>query len=211
MQAKVEKTKHTGEDMAKKSGKRSNPRKIPISKSEINRDELVTEAVKGNYFRAWLIVLPSLMELEGITPERVIEIWQIVTAYATGPAFTKVQVSGETRRAAELMGFSMPYKVWLDDIRTQGELDAAKRKLRDNAVYSAMSIICLGLDSENVFDEDTIRKIFLNASITRGELQAGLTTYENLAEEVKAKGILVQSKGTESVHMELYGTAVAEE
>ncbi|MBR0311844.1 MAG: hypothetical protein IJQ98_05540, partial [Oscillospiraceae bacterium] len=72
--------------MAKK--KRTNPNRIPIALEKIDKDELVASVSHGNMFYAWLLTLPALIQQEGVSKDRVIELWTVVNDYMAAPSFT---------------------------------------------------------------------------------------------------------------------------
>ena len=51
--------------------KKVNPRRIPIAKSEINKEAILDEATRDDMYRAWLLVAHSLIELEIMPPSQI--------------------------------------------------------------------------------------------------------------------------------------------
>lgn len=185
-----------------KNKKRTNPRKIPLRTGSINAKELLIEASKGNMFEAWLLVLITLLDMEGMTPEKVTELWVAVNEYAADPAFTGERLETESRRAENLMGISAPYKGFALDassIRSVGELYNAKQKLRKKALHSAMCIIALGIDSTNMFGADEIRTIFLNANLYYGEVLCGAISRDDMILKIRERGVNIQETDDDMV------------
>lgn len=187
--------------MAKK--KRINPNRIPISQDRINEDELIAEVSTGNLFCAWLLILPALAEMPGMTQARIIEIWDAVNDFVSNPNSLQNDAASETQRAEKLMGIQMPHRhIDLTQIRTKGELAVAKKKLKEDALHSALSMICLGIDTLHEFDASEIRNLFLNADITLAEISNGCRTYDSILEQLQERGIAIRDDRGDMMIME---------
>ena len=170
--------------------KRTNPKRIPVSPASIDQDAILAEVSRDNLYYAWLLVLPSLLDLDGMTRAKIVEIWDSVNQYASDPKFTGDRVNTEISRAEKLMGYIEPHQnLSFERVRSQGDLDALKRKLKENAIHSALCIIYLGLEAIKALDENAMRRLFLNASITLAEVQQGLYTYSDLEGALRENGI----------------------
>ena len=179
--------------MVKSKKKRVNPNKVSLSKDEIDEEKMMIEASKGNMYYAWLLLLPTLAEEPGMTRKQIVEIWDAVNEYASQLRPANLNASEETKRAEHLMGLHMPHPyIDLDHIRTKGDLLAAKRKLKEDALHSALCIICLGLEGMHRFSHDEIGRLFFNADITLAEIQSGNRSYAQIAEELREKRIILQ-------------------
>ena len=173
--------------------KRTNPHKIPISFTKEEREKLVNEASVNSLYYAWLLVLPVLLENEGMGINQVADIWDSANNYAIDPSNRGEALISNMAHAETLMGYPAPYKgLVVSDIKTKGELESFKRKLHRKAVYSALSVICLGMDSLGAFSTDDLQRIFLNANISLAEIEAGCTTYEQMSSQIEKNGIILQ-------------------
>lgn len=187
--------------MPKRKQKRVNPNRVPISKEELDENRILAEASDGNMYYAWLLILPTLTEQESMTHKRVIEIWDTVNEYASQPRPADLRASEETRRAENLMGLRMPHShIDLDHIRTKGDLLAAKRKLKEDALHSALCIICLGLEKTKLFSQEELRRLFFNANLTMAEIESGITSYACIAQQLQAQHIILQDSN-EDMHI----------
>lgn len=184
--------------MSKRGRKRINPRKIPLAKASINQDEVIAEVSTGNLYRAWLLVLPSLIDMEGMTKERAVSLWETVNDYVSSDSFANSDLPSHRDRAEKLMGCPIPHQnVSFCRVTSKGELDALKRKLKENALYAALCFIWLGLEKTQQFDEESLRILFLNAKLTLAELQEGYTSYEQLADEMEKRGYVLRESSEE--------------
>lgn len=178
--------------MSKGRQKRVNPNKVPVSKDKINEAELIAEASTGNMYFAWLQILPNLVEMPGMTRKKIVELWHAGNDYAMEPRPANMKAGEERILAERLMGLRMPHPgIDLDRIRTRGDLLAVKRKLKEDARYSALCIICLGLKKTGLLSDDEIRHLFFNADITLAEIQSGSRSYEELAKDLQEKHIIL--------------------
>ena len=186
--------------MSKGKKKRVNPRRVPIAKGSVDTHKIVEELSVGNLYYAWLLVLPELFSMDGMDKQRIFALWETVNEYAASPRFERESVNFQVRRAEKLIGYPMPHKeIRFPDAKTKGELDACKRKMRENALYSALCIICLGLESTGQFTDDQIRKVFFNAGITLAEVRSGLQSFDALLKDAEEHGVIVEDNGYEEV------------
>lgn len=173
--------------MAKK--KRTNPSRIPVSIDKIDRHELIASVSHGNMYYAWLLIIPVLIQQEKVPTKRVIELWDVVNDF--------VAVKGE-RLNQELCGLEReisshaPYpSIPFDSIRTLADLEAVRRKLKKNAIYSAICMILAGLHTTGELDYKTLRRIYLNAELTLAEIEHGSTSYDGLRAWAIKENILI--------------------
>ena len=59
--------------------KKTNPRRIPLAKKEINKDEILHEATQGKMDNAWILVASELYD-QG--HKNIFELNEVVGAYA---------------------------------------------------------------------------------------------------------------------------------
>ena len=176
--------------------KRINPNKIPITPSTVDMHALMIEASKDNMLNAWLLVIPELMRVLDLSDTEVFQVWDEVNNYidampAEGEALAACAQNGE-----QLIGLPTPYRHALKTtVRTKGDLEVLKRHLKEKAVHAALSLIALGLNNTGRCDEGLIRRIFLNVSLTRAEIEAGRTSYESLLKDIQARGIMIDEDG----------------
>ena len=189
--------------MSKGKQKRVNPNRIPVSKEELNENQILTEASTGNMYFAWLLILPTLSEQENMSRKRILEIWDAVNEYASQPRPQDLEASEETRRAEKLMGLSMPHPhIDMDHIRTKGDLLAVKRKLKEDALHSALCIICLGLEETKQLSHEELRRLFFNVNLTMAEIESGITSYDRIAKQLQEKHIILQDSNEDMLIVE---------
>ena len=189
--------------MPKGKQKRVNPNRIPVSKEELNENQILTEASTGNMYFAWLLILPTLSEQENMSRKRILEIWDAVNEYASQPRPQDLEASEETRRAEKLMGLSMPHPhIDMDHIRTKGDLLAVKRKLKEDALHSALCIICLGLEETKQLSHEELRRLFFNVNLTMAEIESGITSYDRIAKQLQEKHIILQDSNEDMLIVE---------
>ncbi|MBO4913890.1 MAG: hypothetical protein J5449_01675 [Oscillospiraceae bacterium] len=180
-----------------KKQKRVNPHRVPVSRELIDEDRLIEEASVGNLYYAWLLLLPSLFDFEGMTNARIAEIWDAINEYVS---ISRLESSADMKRAETLTGMKQPHhSISLEQVRTMGGLQTAMRKLRENAIFSALCLICLGLDSMKLLGSDEIRKLFLNADITIAEIQKGCNSYSAISDSLKTRGITISDSSDDTL------------
>lgn len=182
-----------------KAKKRTNPMKIPLAEP-VDVEKLILETSKGNMYKAWLLVLPPVLNIENITLEKAKTLWSSVNDYIDRPEFSGERLTDESKKAEYIMGFPSPYKeVFSMPIRTQGDLKVARRKYEAKALFSAMSLIALGMNASKMFTAEELHDIFLNVRITIGELDAGVISYDDLACDIRRRGLNIQELNDDMV------------
>ena len=162
----------------------------------------IIESAENNYC-AWLLILPTLSEQENMSRKRILEIWDAVNEYASQPRPQDLKASEETRRAEKLMGLSMPHPhIDMDHIRTKGDLLAVKRKLKEDALHSALCIICLGLEETKQLSHEELRRLFFNVNLTMAEIESGITSYDRIAKQLQEKHIILRDSNEDMLIVE---------
>lgn len=166
--------------MAKK--KKVNPRRIPLAKKEIDRDEILREASQDDIHHAWLLVSVSLLE-QGYELDNLAN---AVDRYITNTSERNQEK--DLRRAEALMGIPAPQvNLNISLVRSATDLCAYKKKVYNVCVYTALSLIFLGLESTGKFTLEELRRIFLNADLTRAEIESGKGSYDELEKDLAAR------------------------
>lgn len=174
------------------SGKRrrTNKNRIPISAASINEERIIGEASIGNMFYAWLLVIPTLMEQESVSRERIQKLWDIGNGYIENPQTIGSNVSAVTKEIESIIGLPEPYPmIDFTKVRTEGDLAVLKRKLKKNALHAALCIIALAMKSTKLYSSEDLRRIFFNVDLTMAEIGSNATSYEHLLEKVRSYGI----------------------
>ena len=165
--------------------KKVNPRRVPLAKSAIDKNAIIEEAMKDDMSHAWLLVASSLVEQEHISADELSELSDAVNAYISNKTFKSGSDNSELTRAEKLMGKNNPYKN-LDPSRIHSpvELEAFKKKVAKVAIHTALSVICLGLDSTGRFSEEDFHRIFLGADLTLAEIERGVNSFEEIEQSL---------------------------
>lgn len=188
--------------MPAKKHKRVNPNKVPISRDEVDVDKLIYSAGTGNLYLAWLLLMPTLCGYDGMVGERLIKTLNMANAYITKPFSASKNIAKETKRVEELIGRGMPHPhIDMDRIKTKGDMAAVNRKLRENALHSALCLLCMGLEATEQFSEEQLKYLFLNADLTLAEIESGCRTYDSILEELREKGVTFVNTG-KHIHVE---------
>lgn len=176
--------------MSKK--KRTNPNRIPVAYEKIDKSELLASVSHNNMYYAWLLAIPAILEQDGMTREKVIGLWDKVNDYVSSPSFTGSRLKRELSELEKGIGSHAPYpNVPVEDIRTKADLESVRRKLRKNALYTAICMILIGLRKTDELDYEVLRRIYLNADLTLAEIEHGYTSYEDLRSWAMERDIIV--------------------
>ena len=185
----------------KKKSKKLNPRRIPLAKSQIKNSDILEEATKDDMFRAWLLVLNALFDQEMISKEEIPELVGCVNRYMQRTSYSQNEKDNNLRRAITLMGIPCPYEhISPDGVKSTVELEAFKKKVRKVAIHTALSVVCLGIDSYGKYDHEQIRRIFFNVDLTLAELEHGTTSYPELYKLLETRGIVLERENDDFQH-----------
>ena len=191
--------------MAKQKGKKVNPRRIPLAKREIDKDAILEEATKDDLYHAWLLVFSALIEQEQIPRNEFSALTESVNQYIHKPPLVGAGKENNNRRAEKLMGMPCPYSnLNLRNIKSQVELDSFKQKVRKVAIYTALSVLCLGLYSTGKFTEEDLHRLFFHVDLTLAEIEHGTTTYTNLEKQIAASGVEVERESDDLHHARIH-------
>lgn len=180
--------------MAKKKIKRVNPRRIPLERGEFDRAAIIKDVSYANLYFGWLLVLHAMLEQEAKTPDEVKRLWNAADRACVEEGLK----AWEIHEAEQLMGLKEPHpnlNTYL--VRSPVELEAFRRKARENAVFIALCSICLGLDNGGLLDREQLRRIFANVSLTLAEIESGCTSYDKLAADITRHGLTVNETDAE--------------
>lgn len=171
--------------------RKTNPRRIPISKSDIDRNAIIDEATRDNVYYGWLLVVKAMCEQDGMTNDTIMDAWNMVNQMTSGANGKHLDTDAVSARAKEIMGFGLPYSISFSHIHSQVELDIVRRKIHVNAIYSAFFIICVAIEKLGKFTTDEIHRIFLCADLLQAEVEGGCNSYDNIAAELAERGIYI--------------------
>lgn len=164
--------------------KRTNPRRIPIAKREIDVDALLNEdSMQDVSWRAFLLVAPTLMD-EGESIEGVRRIWDETIAFLRTPeAGTKV-LGRAVLEMQKMLDIHPPYSnPNTRYVHSRADLDTLRRKLQRNSIHTALCILCVALERVRQMSPEQLRKLYVNAMLTEAEIGAGVSSYEAIERE----------------------------
>jgi len=179
-----------------------NPHRIPVSRADVNPDAIMREVSIGNMYYAWLLIIPELMKLPNYENQDIVFFSDAVDEYLTSSQTKDAQFEAELKKAVQVVGAPAPHlDIDFSSIRSLGALETAKAKLRENALYSAMCLICLGITATKRVEPGQIKQIFLNACITLDEIRSGLVSYSDLSSQLSSSGIVVLDSGEDEISL----------
>ena len=81
-----------------------NPRRIPLSKSTVDKNAILEEATKDDMYRAWLLVVSALLNLELVPVNEIDHLADNINRYISSNAFKAKTRDSEIARAEKIMG-----------------------------------------------------------------------------------------------------------
>ena len=179
--------------MAKKQKKKVNPRRIPMPKSAIDKDAILSEAMQDDMYRAWLLVVNALVEQEQIPLAEIPELADTVNQYVSKASFRGKSRDIEMAKAERLMGIPNPYEhLNPDAIKSEVELARFKEKVFKVATHTALCVICLGLEATARFQKEDLRRLFFHVDLTLAEIDGGHNSYQEIEEYLSARMVTIE-------------------
>ena len=166
-----------------------NPRRIPIPKSMIDRNEILEEATREDMYRAWLLVFNALAEQSRIEIDEIPALVDDVKRHMGSSSLHDDKLA----LAERIMGIPVPYKnLDPDNIKSLIELERFKQKVYQIAIHTSLSVICLGFNSTGRFTEDELRQIFFNVDLTLSEIDHGCNSFNEIENTLKQCGLTIE-------------------
>ena len=102
----------------------------------------------GDMFRAWLLVINAMAELELVQVKELPSMADAVNTYISNSSRSQASQQNEIKRAEKLMGIQNPYgNLDPNMIKSPVELVKFKKKVFRVATHTALCVICLGLEA----------------------------------------------------------------
>ena len=171
--------------------KKLNPRRIPIAKSEIDKNAILEEATKDDMYRAWLLIASNLLELEYVDPEQIGVLADKINKQIGAKKFKADDY--EMRRIEKLIGLANPYgNLDVSQVKSSFDLEKFKKKVEKVAIHTSLCVVGFGLDASSTFSDDQLRRIFLNVDLTLAEIEAGCNSYKKIETILAEKSMMIQ-------------------
>ena len=170
--------------------KKINPRRIPIAKSEIDKDAILDEATKDDMYRAWLLVAYSLIELEILHPSQIGILADQINKQIGVKRFKADDY--EMRRIENLIGLQPRYgHLDISHVKSSRDLEKFKKKVEKVAIHTSLCVVAFGLEASDIFNAEQLRIIFFNIDLTLAEIDAGCNSYKEIESFLAEKSMLV--------------------
>ena len=183
--------------MAKK--KKVNPRRIPLAKSALNKDAIISEATEDDMYRAWLLVANALLEQERVEPVEIQGLADTVNKYvAASSSVSERKREQEMKRAEEFLGIPADAMILrANNVKSPIQLDKFKAKVFKLATYTSLCVIYLGLEKYGRFSSSDLKNIFFNVDITLADIESGRSSYKELENLLASQMISIEVENGE--------------
>lgn len=168
--------------------KKTNPRRIPIARKDVNTEEVIEEAMKDDMAHAWLLTVDALVNQEHINPDELPGFADAVNRYIERGSR---QGREDIARAEKMVATKKP-RVDPSYVRSPYDLEKFKKKVERIALQTGLCVICLGLESTGKLREEDLKRIFFTADITLAEIDSGVNSYENIEKELLNKAVTLE-------------------
>ena len=153
--------------------KKINPNRIPISPKNYDLEEIKKQATNGKVLQTWAVLLAALSNLEGMTTEKLLDIWQQIDQAPT-QIYTFAETEQELVKIRELTGVSLSLQRSSSGIHTEGDLAHFIRTTTANAVSAAFAIIAEPMIRKRILSSEELRIVLqraaMNEEIADGEI-----------------------------------------
>ena len=153
--------------------KKINPNRIPISPKNYDLEEIKKQATNGKVLQTWAVLLAALSNLEGMTTEKLLDIWQQIDQAPT-QIYTFAETEQELVKIRELTGVSLSLQRSSSGIHTEGDLAHFIRTTTANAVSAAFATIAEPMIRKRILSSEELRIVLqraaMNEEIADGEI-----------------------------------------
>ncbi len=159
--------------------KKTNPNRIPISPKNYDLEEIKKHATNGKVLQTWAVLLAALSNLEGMTTEKLLDIWQQIDQAPT-QIYTFAETEQELVKIRELTGVSLSLQRSSSVIRTEGDLTHFIRTTAANAVSAAFAIIAEPMIREKIIPPEELRIVLQRAAAMNEEIADGEISVQDI-------------------------------
>ncbi len=159
--------------------KKTNPNRIPISPKNYDLEEIKKQAANGKVLQTWAVLLAALSNLEGMTTEKLLDIWQQIDQAPT-QIYTFAETEQELVKIRELTGVSLSLQRSSSVIRTEGDLTHFIRTTAANAVSAAFAIIAEPMIREKIIPPEELRIVLQRAAAMNEEIADGEISVQDI-------------------------------
>ena len=159
--------------------KKTNPNRIPISPKNYDLEEIKKQATNGKVLQTWAVLLAALSNLEGMTTEKLLDIWQQIDQAPT-QIYTFAETEQELVKIRELTGVSLSLQRSSSVIRTEGDLTHFIRTTAANAVSAAFAIIAEPMIREKIIPPEELRIVLQRAAAMNEEIADGEISVQDI-------------------------------
>ena len=159
--------------------KKINPNRIPISPKNYDLEEIKKQATNGKVLQTWAVLLAALSNLEGMTTEKLLDIWQQIDQAPT-QIYTFAETEQELVKIRELTGVSLSLQRSSSVIRTEGDLTHFIRTTAANAVSAAFAIIAEPMIREKIIPPEELRIVLQRAAAMNEEIADGEISVQDI-------------------------------
>ena len=159
--------------------KKINPNRIPISPKNYDLEEIKKQATNGKVLQTWAVLLAALSNLEGMTTEKLLDIWQQIDQAPT-QIYTFAETEQELVKIRELTGVSLSLQRSSSGIHTEGDLAHFIRTTTANDVSAAFAIIAETMIREKILPSEELRIVLQRAAAMNEEIADGEISVQDI-------------------------------
>ena len=159
--------------------KKINPNRIPISPKNYDLEEIKKQATNGKVLQTWAVLLAALSNLEGMTTEKLLDIWQQIDQAPT-QIYTFAETEQELVKIRELTGVSLSLQRSSSGIHTEGDLAHFIRTITTIAVSAAFATIAEPMIREKILPSEELRIVLQRAAAMNEEIADGEISVQDI-------------------------------
>ena len=159
--------------------KKINPNRIPISPKNYDLEEIKKQATNGKVLQTWAVLLAALSNLEGMTTEKLLDIWQQIDQAPT-QIYTFAETEQELVKIRELTGVSLSLQRSSSGIHTEGDLAHFIRTTTANTVSAAFATIAEPMIREKILPSEELRIVLQRAAAMNEEIADGEISVQDI-------------------------------
>ena len=160
--------------------KKINPNRMPISKREIDVNQIVRASSDKMMLRAWVLILGAFADFYTSTTDAMLQIWERANSNAV-KINTYALAAAKLKKLEQKTGLQFPFgQLSSDGIKTRGDLDRFVRRVERNALHSAFAVIVDPIIEDEMLQQDELAVLLEKACELDREIEDGMITLEDI-------------------------------
>lgn len=183
--------------------RKANPNRKPVCRADCDVKQILLNATSGKVLQAWAVIFAAMAGFHTTTAADMLHLWDAVNAASTEvQSFDHAEVI--VRELGERIGKPLPFhRIYITDVRTQGDLTRFIRKTEQNAVQAALAVIMEPIIRLRLLEDEMLETVLWKSVLMNEEIEAKEITVKDIQDMLleEYRLVLDRAKGHADVSM----------